>query len=60
MTSGHRRVHVWIWLVIAPLAGLAVVLAVLLQPAEPVQEGVAPGSSQDDGTSALGEGEADQ
>ena len=60
MTRGQRRLHLWMWLVIGPLAVAAVVLAVMLRPAVPVQEGVAPGASQDDGQPAVAHGEADQ
>jgi len=45
------------WMVIAPLAVLAVMLAVLMRPDLPVQDGVAPGSSQAERQRAVGEGE---
>ena len=43
MTSGQRKMHVLMWLVIGPIALVGLTLAVVWQPAEPVQEGELPG-----------------
>ena len=43
MTSGQRKAHVLLWLVLGPIAVVGLVLAVLWRPAEPVQEGPLPG-----------------
>ena len=43
MTSGQRKVHVVLWLVLGPLALAGLALAVMMKPAEPVQDGPLPG-----------------
>ena len=43
MTSGQRKAHVLLWLVLGPIAVVGLVLAVLWRPAEPVQQGPLPG-----------------
>lgn len=43
MTSGQRKAHVWLWLVLGPLVLIGLVLAVQWRPPQPVQDGVLPG-----------------
>ena len=43
MTSGQRKVHLLLWLVLGPIAVVGLVLAVLWRPPQPVQDGVLPG-----------------
>lgn len=43
MTSGQRKMHVLLWLVLGPLAVVGLVLGVLWRPPQPVQDGVLPG-----------------
>ena len=43
MTSGQRKVHLLLWLVLGPIAVVGLVLAVLWRPPQPVQVGVLPG-----------------
>lgn len=43
MSSGQRKIHVVLWLVLGPLALIGLAMAVVLKPAEPVQEGDLPG-----------------
>lgn len=52
MTSGQRKVHVWIWLLLGPIAVIGLALAVAWRPVEPVQEGSLPGVE-----SIVGQGE---
>jgi hypothetical protein len=48
MTSGQRKVHVLLWLVLGPAALVGLILAVLWRPVEPVQDGDLPGILQQD------------
>lgn len=43
MTSGQRKMHVLLWLVVGPIAVVGLVLAVAWRPVEPVQSGALPG-----------------
>lgn len=43
MTSGQRKMHVLLWLVLGPIAVAGLVLAVVWRPVEPVQSGALPG-----------------
>lgn len=43
MTSGQRKMHVLLWLVLGPIAVVGLVLAVVWRPVEPVQRGELPG-----------------
>ena len=43
VTSGQRKVHVLLWLVLGPIALIGLVLAVVWRPDEPVQQGELPG-----------------
>ncbi len=43
MTSGQRKVHVLLWLVLGPIALIGLALAVVWRPVEPVQDGALPG-----------------
>ena len=43
MTSGQRKVHVLLWLVLGPIALIGLALAVVWRPVEPIHEGGLPG-----------------
>lgn len=45
MTQGQRNMHVVMWLVLGPIAGLCLALAVLWRPPTPVHDGPLPGAS---------------
>ena len=50
MTSGQRKVHVVLWLVLGPIALIGLALALVMKPAPPVQDGPLPGVESEAGT----------
>ena len=45
MTTGQRKAHVLLWLVLGPLAIIGLVLALQWRPPVPMQDGPFPGVS---------------
>jgi len=43
MTSGQRKVHVLLWLVLGPIALIGLGLAVVWRPTDPIEPGPLPG-----------------
>ena len=43
MTSGQRKMHLLMWLVLGPLAAFGLMLAIDWRPAKPVQDAPLPG-----------------
>ena len=43
MTASQRKVHLLIWLIVAPLALVGLVVALMQGPAEPIEQGPLPG-----------------
>jgi|GEM_PF-2426617 len=56
MTSAQRKVHILLWLVLGPLAGLGLMLALDWRPAQPVQDGPLPGLEGQSRESAIEQG----
>jgi hypothetical protein len=54
MTSGQRKIHVLMWLVLGPVAVAGLALAVLWRPSQPVQDGALPGVEAVEAESAEG------
>lgn len=60
MTHGQRRMHLLLWLTLAPLVLSGLLLALLLRPAEPVHDGALPGVTTPDDARPAGRNEAEQ
>lgn len=52
MTGRQRKVHVVMWAVLGPVALAGLAIALVLKPAEPVQDGVLPGADVGAGVDA--------